>query len=63
MKNVNALARVALRMYNNEGGSYFEIDDILDFMEQEVDNCEGEDDITDEDIIRAVVRNMLDMES
>jgi polyhydroxyalkanoate synthesis regulator protein len=62
MKNVNALARVALRLYNNEGGSYFEIDDILDFMEQEVDNCDGED-ITDEDIIRSVVRNMLDMES
>lgn len=62
MKNVNALARSALRLYKNEGGSYFDIDDTLDFIEREVEDCEGED-ITDEEIIRSVVKMMLELES
>ena len=61
MNNLENLSRVAFKLYKNEGGNYFELDDVIDFMENEIDCCEGED-ISNEELIRTVVRQMLEME-
>jgi hypothetical protein len=61
MKNATVLARAALRLYKSEGGTIFEIDEALDFMEEEIEACEDED-VSDEDLIRSVASYMLEME-
>lgn len=60
MRDAETLGRMAYKLYLKNGGSYFDVDDASDFMEQELDDCG--DDLTDEELIRLVAKTMLDME-
>ena len=60
MRNAETLGRLAYLHYEKLGGSYFDIDDAIDFMEREIEDCG--DDLTDEELIRNVAEYMYDLD-
>ena len=59
MRDAETLGRMAYKLYLKNGGSYFDIDDASDFMEQELDD--NGDELTDEELVRTVAKYMLDL--
>ena len=59
MRDAETLGRMAYKLYLKNGGSYFDLDDATDFMEQELDD--NGDDLTDEELVRNIARYMLDL--
>lgn len=60
MKDAETLGRLAHKLYVKSGGTYFDVDDAIDFMESEIEECE--DELSDEELIRLIARWMLDTE-
>jgi hypothetical protein len=59
MRDAETLGRMAYKLYLKNGGSYFDIDDTVDFMERERDD--NGDDLTDEELVRNIAQYMLDL--
>ena len=59
MRDAETLGRMAYKLYLKNGGNYFDIDDAVDFMEQELDD--NGDDLTDEELVRNIARYMLEL--
>jgi hypothetical protein len=59
MRDAETLGRMAYKLYVKNGGSYFDIDDAIDFMEVELDD--NGDDLTDEELVRNIAQYMLDL--
>lgn len=59
MRDAETLGRMAYKLYMKNGGSYFDIDDSIDFMEVELDD--NGDELTDEELVRTVAKYMLDL--
>ncbi len=59
MRDAETLGKMAFRLYLKNGGSYFELEDAEDFMEQELDD--NGDELTDEELVRTVAQYMLNL--
>jgi len=59
MRDAETLGKMAFKLYLKNGGSYFELEDAEDFMEQELDD--NGDELTDEELVRTVAQYMLDL--
>ena len=57
--DAETLGRMAYKLYLKNGGSYFDVDDATDFMEQELED--NGDELTDEELVRNIARYMLDL--
>lgn len=60
MRDAETLGRMAYKLYLKNGGSYFDLDDATDFMVQDLEDYG--DDLTDEELVRNLAKNMLEME-
>jgi hypothetical protein len=59
MRDAETLGKMAFKLYLKNGGSYFELEDAEDFMEQELDD--NGDELTDEELVRTVAQYMLNL--
>jgi len=59
MRDAETLGKMAYKLYLKNGGSYFELEDAEDFMEQELDD--NGDELTDEELVRTVAQYMLNL--
>jgi hypothetical protein len=59
MRDAETLGKMAFKLYLKNGGSYFELEDAEDFMEQELED--NGDELTDEELVRTVAQYMLDL--
>ena len=59
MRDAETLGRMAYKLYLKNGGSYFELEDAVSFMYDELDD--NGDELTDEELVRNIAQYMLDL--
>jgi len=59
MRDEETLGRMAFKLYLKNGGSYFELEDAVSFMYDELDY--NGDELTDEELVRNIAQYMLNL--